>query len=120
MQTFLRDTRQALGQPVRPSPGASTRREQKGHARSLWPTIGFWVGGGTLGTVGFVLGVCVPYHHPVVVAISAIWWGIYLGCLGGSVGALVGLLTKRNPAPPTRETDEPGCGVWARSEASWP
>jgi hypothetical protein len=106
MQTLLRDTRHAPGQPGRPSPGASTRREKKGHARNLWPTIGFWLGGGLLGTVGFILGVCMPYHHPVALAISALWWGIYLGCFGASIGALVGLVAGRNPSPP--ETDEPG------------
>ena len=54
-------------------------------------TIGFWVGGGLLGTGGCILGVCMPYHHPVAVVISALWWGIYLGCLGGSVGALIAM-----------------------------
>jgi hypothetical protein len=46
-------------------------------------TIGFWLGGGVLGMGGCILGVCMPYHHPVAVMISALWWGIYLGCLGG-------------------------------------
>jgi hypothetical protein len=37
-----------------------------------------------------------PYHHPVGIAISVIWWGIYLGCFGASLGALVGLFTDKN------------------------
>ena len=40
-----------------------------------------------------------PYRHPVGVTISILWWGIYLGCLGASIGAgiggLVGLLWDR-------------------------
>jgi hypothetical protein len=27
---------------------------------------------------GCILGFCMPYHHPVAVVISALWWGIYL------------------------------------------
>jgi hypothetical protein len=108
MQTRLRETWRAPARPGRPSPDATARREQKGHARSPRPTIGFWLGGGLLGTVGFILGVCMPYHNPVAVAISALWWGIYLGCLGASIGALVGLVTGGNPSPPARETGEPG------------
>jgi hypothetical protein len=60
-------------------------------------TIGFWLSGGLLGPGGCILGVCMPYHHPVAVVISVLWWGIYLGCLGASVGALIVLLTE--PAP---------------------
>jgi hypothetical protein len=39
-----------------------------------------------------------PYHHPVAVAISVLWWGVYLGCFGASVGALIGLFTERAAA----------------------
>jgi hypothetical protein len=39
-----------------------------------------------------------PYQHPVAVAISVLWWGIYLGCFGASVGALIGLFTERAAA----------------------
>jgi hypothetical protein len=46
-----------------------------------------------------------PYRHPVAVAVSVLWWGIYLGCFGGSVGALVALLTERAPAPASRAVD---------------
>jgi hypothetical protein len=72
------------------SPARSPRR-----ARS---TIGFWVGGVLLGTGGCILGMCMPYHHPVAVVLSALWWGIYLGCFGASVGALIALFTERAPA----------------------
>jgi hypothetical protein len=61
-------------------------------------TIGFGLGGGLLGTAGCILGVYMPYHHPVAVVISALWWGIYLGCLGASVGALIVRLTERAQA----------------------
>jgi hypothetical protein len=43
-----------------------------------------------------------PYRHPAAVAISVLWWGVYLGCLGAGIGSLMGLLTKRAPAAPSR------------------
>jgi hypothetical protein len=53
-------------------------------------TIGFWLGGFVLGIAGSILGVCLPYHNPVAVTISALWWGVYLGCLGASIGGILG------------------------------
>ena len=91
----------------RPQATASTGR--KNATRSPWvarPTVGFWLGGGLLGTGGLILGACMPYQHPVGVVISALWWGIYLGCFGASVGALVGLCTERAPARASRGVDE--------------
>jgi hypothetical protein len=75
-------------------------------------SIGFWLGGATLGTGGCILGGCMPYHHPVAIAISVIWWGIYIGCFGASLGGLFGLFTHCAPSsgrteavshPPTEE-----------------
>jgi hypothetical protein len=43
-----------------------------------------------------------PYHHPVAVAISVVWWAVYLGCFGASVGALSGALAAG------RQPDEKG------------
>jgi hypothetical protein len=83
-------------------------------------TIGFWLGGFTLGLGGCILGASLPYSHPVGVTISVLWWGIYLGCFGASIGALFGLLTKRRSSssrdgsaqPPRRHA---GSGpVWPR------
>jgi hypothetical protein len=54
--------------------------------------IGFWLGGIALGTVGFIVGACMPYRHPAGVTISVLWWGIYLGCFGASIGAGIGCL----------------------------
>ena len=65
-------------------------------------TIGFWLGGGVLGMGGCILGVCMPYHHLVALMISALWWGFYLGCFGGSVGGLIARFTERAPAAPSR------------------
>jgi hypothetical protein len=64
-------------------------------------TVGFWSGGAVLGTGGCILGGLMPYDLPVAVAISSVWWGIYLGCFGASIGALLGLLSggKRRPRP---------------------
>jgi hypothetical protein len=70
-----------------------------------WDVIGFWLGGAVLGGGGCILGACMPYRHPVGVAISVLWWGIYLGCFGASLGALFGLWTARTPASPSQESD---------------
>jgi hypothetical protein len=71
---------------------ARTRRQvAKRHRRFDPIRVGFWLGGLSLGTVGCIVGASMPYHHPVAIAISAIWWGIYVGCFGASIGALIGL-----------------------------
>jgi hypothetical protein len=74
-------------------------------------TIGFWLGGGVLGMGGCILGASMPYHHPVALMIGALWWGFYLGCFGGSVGALIALFTERAPAPSSRGVDGRGLSV---------
>jgi hypothetical protein len=58
-------------------------------------SLGFWLGGISLGAAGCILGACMPYQRPVAVAMSVVWWGVYLGCFGASLGALLGLLTGR-------------------------
>jgi hypothetical protein len=79
------------------SPRARTRRQvvAKRHRRFDPVRLGFWLGGLTLGAVGCIVGASMPYHHPLAIAISAIWWGIYVGCFGGSIGALIGLCARR-------------------------
>jgi hypothetical protein len=57
-------------------------------------SVGFWLGAATFGIGGCILGGHMPYHHPVAISISVIWWGIYLGCLGASIGGLFGLFTQ--------------------------
>src|SRR5262245_35931161 len=57
--------------------------------------------GAFLGVGGCILGSCMPYRHPVAVALSVLWWGIYLGCFGASVGALLGMWAEPTPAPPS-------------------
>jgi hypothetical protein len=61
-------------------------------------SLGFWLGAAAFATGGGVLGACMPYHHPVAIAISVIWWGFYIGCLGASLGALVGLFIQCAPS----------------------
>jgi autotransporter-associated beta strand protein len=61
-------------------------------------SIGFWLGGAGLGMGGCFLGAFMPYHHPVAGAISVLWWGIYCGCFGASIGALIGLFTGGAPS----------------------
>jgi hypothetical protein len=58
-------------------------------------SLGLSLGGAAFGTAGCIIGGCMPYHHPVAIAISVIWWGIYLGCFGASLGTLFGLFTQR-------------------------
>jgi hypothetical protein len=60
-------------------------------------TIGFWLTGATFGIGGCILGACMPYHRPAAIAISIIWWGIYMGCFGASLGALFGMFTTSDP-----------------------
>ena len=68
--------------------------------------IGFWLGGLALGTAGCLLGAWMASRHPVGLTISMLWWGIYLGCLGASIGAgvggLFGLWWDPPPASPPR------------------
>jgi hypothetical protein len=56
-------------------------------------TIGFWLGGVVLGIGGCILGASMLCHHPVGVTIGVLWWGIYVGCFGASLGALAGKWT---------------------------
>jgi hypothetical protein len=72
-------------------------------------TIGFWLGGLALGTGGCVLGGW-RYGHPVGVAAGMLWWGIYLGSFGASLGALIGLWTDGTPKPPSRDVGEDATG----------
>jgi hypothetical protein len=69
--------------------------------------VGLWLGAIALGAGGAVLGACMGYRHPVAVVISALWWGIYFGCFGASIGALSGLWTGRAPARPSRGSEGP-------------
>jgi hypothetical protein len=71
-------------------------------------TLGFWVGGVVLFTVGCILGGSQPYQHPAARMVSVAWWGIYIGCLGAGIGALLGLFTKPAAPPPAQEPDSAG------------
>jgi len=83
-------TKEIRGRAVR-SPNAPRRRRFN-------RAVGFWLGGGLLGVGGCILGISIPYQHPVGMAVSALWWGIYLGCLGASIGAPLGLWAEQAPA----------------------
>jgi hypothetical protein len=80
------------------SPAARPSRQAPAWVRAL--TIGFGLGGGLLGTVSCLLGVCLPDHHPVAVALSVLGGALYFGCVGARVGALVGVHTDRAPPRP--------------------
>jgi hypothetical protein len=68
--------------------------------RRFGRTLGFWLGAIALGTAGCLLGASMPYRHPVARTISVLWWGIFLGCFGSSLGALLGLWAEQPPASP--------------------
>jgi hypothetical protein len=80
--------------------------------------LGFWLGALILGTAGCLLGARMPCRHPVGVASSVLWWGIYLGALGASVGALAGLVTNRAPAFPPHESAGAGTPPYEAVSAS--
>jgi hypothetical protein len=71
-------------------------------------TLGFWLGGLALGTAGCIFGASMSYRHPVAVPISVLWWGIYFGCFGASIGALIGMGAEQPPAPPFQCSDSAG------------
>ena len=108
--SFLTGAREAW-QKARRSPKAPLRRR-------FHRTIGFCLGGVLLGLGGCILGSCMPYRHPVAVTISVLWWGIYFGCFGASIGALLGLWAEQIPGSPSRRPDGAGkLPKWADSSA---
>ena len=67
--------------------------------------MGFWLGGALLGVGGCILGSSLPYGNPVGRAVSGLWWGIYMGGFGASVGALLGLWVERISAPQSEQSE---------------
>jgi hypothetical protein len=63
-------------------------------------TLGFLIGGLVLAIVGCFVGAAFPYHHPVAVATSMTWWGIFFGTFGACIGALLGILAESTAAAP--------------------
>jgi hypothetical protein len=49
-----------------------------------------------------------PYHHALAMGLSVLWWGVYFGCLGASIGALLGLAAEGRKAPAPRELEDAG------------
>ena len=92
----------------RPGPSPSPRTAGKEGRTGAFPrlrfdrTVGFWLGAAVLGTAGCFIGATMPYRHPVAVTANVLWWGVFLGCLGGSVCAVAGLW-----AEPTRPSQAP-------------
>jgi hypothetical protein len=74
--------------------------EHKKPRRSKLTTRAFWLGGIVLSGVGSIIGASVSCCHPVAVSMSALWWGVYLGCLGSSIGTLLGLCIDRSSTLP--------------------
>jgi len=84
-----------------PIPAALTRTEvpppSLPRSRRNHVTLGFWLGGVALGAVGCLVGAALPHRYAVGAAVSIIWWSIFLGCWGASLGALVGVWRKGKP-----------------------
>jgi hypothetical protein len=57
--------------------------------------IGVTLGGIVFGTGGCILGACMSYRHPVGITLSMLWWGIYFGCFGVWLGAVLGASVER-------------------------
>jgi hypothetical protein len=85
--------------PLTPAPlrGRSGERPAAVRRRFDRVAISFWLGGVGLGAAGCILGACMPYRYPVATVLSVLWWGIYFGCLGASLGALGALCLRRPP-----------------------
>jgi hypothetical protein len=49
-----------------------------------------------------------PYHHPVAVSLSVVWWGVFCGCSGGIAVALLGMALERAPYPPPGKPEGEG------------
>jgi hypothetical protein len=90
--------------PIAARDGETTRAISRRFHRG----IGFWFGGIILGVGGCLFGASMPYHHPVGVLVSVLWWGLYFGCFGASIGALLGLWAEQYPARPSQEEEGVG------------
>jgi hypothetical protein len=105
--TCSTDQRSAIGSPIRARTG-----QQQTALRSRFGrvTVGFWLGGFVLGTVGGIVGASMSYSHPVARVASVLWWAIYFGCLGASLSALFALFTESTlprPSRPIEDAEEP-------------
>ena len=61
-------------------------------------TLGLCLGGVLPGMAGCAVGTVMPYRQAVAVALSALWWGIYLGGFGAALGAIIAEFTDRTRA----------------------
>ena len=106
------------------SPRAAGRGGRTGASPGLRfdSTVGVWLGAAVLGTAGCIVGFAMPYHHPVAVTVSVLWWGVFLGCLGGSVCAVAGLWAEptRPPAAPRRRPSSNRRAVVRRGPPRFP
>jgi hypothetical protein len=80
-----------------PAPTAAAAAPPPAPAGIDRSAVGFWVGGFVLGVTGCIVGACLPYRHPLAVLCSALWWGVFSGCGGGSIVSLGCWLTQRQP-----------------------
>jgi hypothetical protein len=105
-QNLLHSSPLATEQTRTASRGAAgDGKTDAGHRPWFHRAVGFWVGGIVLGTAGCIVGAAFPYQHPVAVTASILWWGIYIGTFGASVGALIGVLVESSAAARSRNSD---------------
>jgi hypothetical protein len=98
----LQNPRPSSLRPAREAPPRAVRFPNSPLRRRFHRTSGFWLGGTLLAVGGCLLGLGMPYSHPVAVTFSVLWWGIYLGCFGASVGAVLGLWVEQAATPPSK------------------
>jgi hypothetical protein len=67
--------------------------------------VGLMAGGVAFAMGGCILGVYMPYYHPIGVNISMLWWSIFLGIIGAYIGGCVGQLfeTEDFASPPSAD-----------------
>jgi len=99
--THQRDQTSGRDPPIKSGPKNAGRRLRFDRA------IGFWLGGFGLGAVGCAIGAAFPYEYPASVAMSVLWWGVYVGVPGAWLGALLGMLVERRAVAPAAEPDLP-------------
>ena len=78
------------------------------HHRFDRATIGFWVGWVLSAAGGCLFAASMTHQYPGGAVISVLWWGIYCGCTGASISALVCWLTERTPASPPQGPEGAG------------
>jgi hypothetical protein len=89
--------------------GTAPKAATSSGRRLDWVAIGGRLGALFLGAVGVSVAASAPYRSPAGMAVSILWWALYCGCLGASLGALLGLWIQggQRPASPPAGASKP-------------